>query len=358
MAITRAALALETQLRDQLDAVLDQQVRDLVAAWIRAWDEVAGDLEAALQLLVATADAGEVVPRALMIRNGRLQNALAIIAERLDDLAEQAGVRIAGDLQAVVDRAAGMQAAIIRAQYPADDQPRLGSDVDAATLDAIVARSAEQITATTYPIADDAYDAVRRELVRGVAVGASPRHTAERMLARAEGGFNGGLTRALTIARTETLDAHRAAAQAGQEQHTDVLAGWIWLAELDPRMCPACAGMHGRLFPLTEPGPLGHQNCRCARMPKTMSWSDLGIDGVDEPADHTPDADAWFASLTPAEQRRLLGRERYDAWTAGQGSSPRERGALERLLLDGVCHGLIPARAGSTANVVLVMVRQ
>jgi hypothetical protein len=158
---------------------------------------------------------------------------------------------------------------------------------------------------------------VRREIVRGIATGSNPRQTASRIMKGAEGGFNGGLSRALTISRTETLDAHRAAAAESHAANADVLGGWVWLTDLSLRTCPACLGMSGTEHPLSEPGPLGHPNCRCSRMPRTKTWAELGIEGMDEPASSAPDAGDWFAGQDEQTQRSILGAGRYDAWKRG-----------------------------------------
>lgn len=318
MAVTRRTLQLEQQLRDQLDAVTDGQVRDLVAAWVAAWDEISPDLTSILAEMLL---AGDRVTKAQLLRSSRLRSALEVIRANLDELAAQAGVRITGDLGVVIDRAGGAQASVIDSQLPpgfmAPAELDAWSRVDATQIDAIVTRSTQRITSRTKPLSDEAYDAVRRELIRGVASGSNPRATAYRMVARAEGGFNGGLTRALNIARTETLDAHRAAAAAGQAQHADVLAGWTWLCALSTRTCPSCFAMHGSTHPLTEPGPEDHQQGRCVRSPLAKPWSELGID-LEEPASLVPDAGAFFDSLTADEQRSVLGPARYAAWKAGE----------------------------------------
>lgn len=318
MAITRRTLRLQEDLADELTRVTDTQTRELVRAWATAWDEIAPDLTAALlDMLVA----GDRVTRAQLLRSTRLRKALAVVADRLDDLATAAGVTITGDLPAVIDHAGGAQASIIDTQLPPNSPHLVDADawsrVDERQITAIVERSTEQITSLTKPLSAEAYDVVRRELIRGVAAGSNPRETARRMVARAEGGFNGGLTRALVISRTETLDAHRAAAQLGQAQHTDVLAGWTWVADLGPRTCPACLAQHGTVHDLTEPGPLGHQQCRCGRVPVTKSWADLGFPELDEPRSLVPDAEAYFTGLPIADQKAILGPARHEAWTRG-----------------------------------------
>jgi len=318
MPVTSTTVRLAKALRSELLKITDQQARDLVAAWATAWDDVSGDLELAILDLAARAEDGRIT-RAQMLRSDRLAAALGSIARSLTRLADQAGVRIVADLPGVVQAAARAQAAIVDSQLPKAGREHLHewSGANDRQLEAIVQRSTEQIASDLWPLSSEAQGVIRRELVRGVAAGKNPRETAARMVKNTEGGFNGGLTRALTIARTETLDAHRAAAKVAQEQNADVLGGWIWLASLSSRTCPSCLAMNGTEHPLDEDGPHDHPNGRCARMPKTKSWADLGID-LDEPAPSTPDAGDWFASQDAAAQKKILGPARYDAWKRGE----------------------------------------
>lgn len=63
-------------------------------------------------------------------------------------------------------------------------------------------------------------------------------------------------------------------------------------------------------------GILTH-NCRCARVPRTKSWADLGFEGIPDPPDTTPDAEAWFNNLTTTQQTEILGPKRFEAWSRG-----------------------------------------
>ncbi len=318
MAVTRRTLALQRQVTAEVNRIVNAQERALVSAWVDAWDEVAPDLTAALlEMLVA----GDKVTRAQLLRSTRLRKALAVIADQLEALAKSAGVRITGDLADVIEKAGAAQASVIDSQLPPDtDLVSIDtwSRIDARQIAAIVARTTEQITSLTRPLGAEAYDVVRRELIRGVAAGANPKATAARITARTERvGFNGGLNRALTIARTETLDAHRAAAALSQAAHADVLGGWSWLAKLDTRTCPSCWAQHGRVHPLDEPGPNDHQCGRCGRLPVTKSWADLGFD-LEEPPSLLPDSASLFEGLSSEEQLQILGPGRYSAWVRGE----------------------------------------
>jgi hypothetical protein len=328
VAITATTLRLTKRLRTELLAITNQQDRDLTKAWVEAWDAVSLDLEAAINEAAANTQGG-MLSRSTILRSQRLRYALEAIAQALVRLAEAAGIRITDDLPTVVRTAGEAQAAIIDSQLPKAERDKLvGWDrVDSSALNAIVQRSTEQITSKLWPLPAEADAVIRRQLVLGIASGSGPRDVAARIMKGAEGGFNGGLSRALTVSRTELLDAHRAAAAVSHEANADVLGGWTWLTHLSPRTCPACLGMNGTEHPLTEPGPEGHQNCRCSRTPRTKSWADLGFEGMDEPASRAPDAGEWFAGLTVEQQRSILGAGRYDAWL--RGDYPMDRWAVK-----------------------------
>jgi hypothetical protein len=318
VAVTAEALRLQAELDAQVQNVTDAHTRALVAAWVAAWAEVSGDLQQTLEeLLTGSANNAGRLTRLTMLRSVRLRGMLQIIARHLSDLADEARITITSDLRKVVADAVTAQRQILAAQLP-DGAVDLLADrqVTDRALAAIVRRTTEQITSDLQPLSRTAYAAVRRELIRGVAVGSGPRQTAARMVQRAEGGFNGGLTRALVISRTEMLDAHRVAAAEEQALHADVLAGWIWLCHLSPRTCPSCLVKHGTFHELDEPGPQDHPQGRCARMPKVKGWAELGFD-VDEPDDHVPDAREFFDGLTRDQQVAMLGRRRYDLLMSG-----------------------------------------
>lgn len=345
MAVTARTLRLQRELEQSLAAVTDAQARALVSAWVDAWDEVAPDLHATLTDMLT---AGTQVTRAQLLRSNRLRRVLAVIADHLEQLAKDAGVSITGDLRGVIDTAGSAQASVVDSQLPPGFMDPADLDtwsrVDDRQIRAIVTRTTQQVTSLTKPLSDEAYQAVRRELIRSIAAGSSPRDAARRMVARAERGFNGGLNRALTIARTEMLDAHRAAAALGQEAHADVLANWVWLASLSSRTCPACLAMHGTTHPLSEPGPYGHQQCRCSRMPTTKSWTELGFEGIEEPASLIPDAQGFFDGLSTADQKQILGAKAYDAWV--RGDFPMDQWAVRRSN-DGWRDSYVPARPPS-----------
>lgn len=319
MPITEQSLTIEAEAQAELADRLDAHTAILAAAWIEAWNQVSVDLQDALHSLLIDAADG-VISSAMVMRSERLGRALAIIANRLDVLTQQAGVVVTGDLAEIVQSAADTQQAIVASMLPEDWDTSSWTYANPATLDWIVQRTTQQITSQLEPLSDEATVGMHAELIRGVAARSNPRQVADRMLERVEGRFNGGLARTLVISRTELLDAHRAGGAAAHDANAELLAGWVWLCHLGPRTCRACIGKHGTLHPVSEPGPLGHQQCRCSRQPRVKSWADLGVEGLDdlEPPDALPDADVFFRSLPVADQKAILGERGYALWKSGR----------------------------------------
>lgn len=321
MAITRHTLRLSRELRLVVTALADQATRQLVAAWAKAWDELDTEMAAAVNDLLDVGD-GEWPTVQQIRRATRAQKALEHATAQLRALSEHTGVLVVEQGGQAAAAGAEFQARIIASQMPptAGDMATLSAMFDRVStdaIDAIVRRTTGQVYALSRPLTAEATSAMERALVRGVAVGENPRVAAGNMLARLQGGFNGGLTRALTIARTEILDAHRAGAEVAQAANADVLQGWVWVAQLDKRTCPSCWSRNGSVHDLDEAGPDDHQNGRCARMPKTKTWAQLGFHGIDEPPDLLPDARQVFAGLSKADQVAVMGPGRLAALADG-----------------------------------------
>lgn len=319
MAITRDVLRISEGLRVLLNAQVDATERDLIRAWGAAWAVLEPEWQQTITELVATAERDGWPSRVALAREERLIRALDATREALEQVVADAGARIVRDVGSVAADAAHAHAQMTAVQMPAVAGSQLElvvafNRLSPAQLAAIVARTTQQITSTLVPLSAQSTAAVNAELVRGIAVGSSPRTAAARMVARVRAavgtkdgaGFTGGLARALNVARTEMLDAHRAAAHQNDLANADVLEEWTWLATLDVTTCPSCWAKHGKSYPLTVPGPEDHQSGRCRRGPKVKSWRALGFD-LDDPPDALTDARAKFAGLTQADQVRVMG---------------------------------------------------
>lgn len=133
---------------------------------------------------------------------------------------------------------------------------------------------------------------VREALTEAVALGYNPRKTAARV--RREAGM--ALTRALRIARTETLRAYREAAHANYTANDDIIQGWYWAASLSKRTCAACIALHGTFHPLEE-RMASHVQCRCTAIPALTG----------RPSPIAESGEAWFDKQPEATQRAIIG---------------------------------------------------
>lgn len=321
MSVNPRTLRLVNGLRLQVSGYVDEITRDLVSAWAHAWDEAQAEVQAAVDELIDVG-AGEWPTRWQIARVARAQRALEIARVHLDVLTISARIRIVDATGLVVGFTAATEPHIISSQYPPGfDTAVLTASFDlvsSGALEEIVHRTTQQVVSLTKPLSEEATDAMHRSLIRGVFVGENPRVAASQMMERVEGDFNGGLNRAMVIARTEILDAHRAAAKAQQLANTDVVAGWVWLSQMDKRTCPSCFAMSGSEHPVTEDGPKDHQQGRCARVPITKTWSELGFPDLEEPPSIIPDSRQTFDSLPQDERLQVMGPQRLALLDSGE----------------------------------------
>lgn len=361
MAVTRSTLALTRRLRADIGAETDSADRHLTTQWVTAWDQLAPAWTRAMTELAALAVKDGRWPNVHQIaRNETAMAALDASAASLTVLAADTDQTAAAGAGRVVEADADLEPRIIGSQAPetktealtahiarrlaeAEEPPPedvtdggmvppptaadvlgpviiagiVAGRIEPSALAAIIGRAAGRIHADTIPLSDDAVAAMRAALIEGIIVGDNPIPVARDMVDRVEGAFNGGLTRALTISRTEMLDAYRAASAYIHRANSDLVTAWQWYARLDSRTCAACWSRHGRTYPTSEPGPDDHPRGRCTRLPKLASWAELGITAP-EPPSLLPDGETAFNKLSRADQLRAFGPGRLDLYRSGQ----------------------------------------
>lgn len=140
-------------------------------------------------------------------------------------------------------------------------------------------------------------------LAQGIALGQSPRVTAQQVRAA----FGVGLNRALNISRTETLRAYRESTAQVYLANADILDGWIWVCACTRRSCASCWAMHGSLHPL-DARLDDHPQGRCTAAPKVRDRPNrIGATGAER-----------FDALSADDQRAILGPGMYEAWKDGR----------------------------------------
>lgn len=320
MAITSETLAAATRARQMIRELTDAQMLELVGAWVGAWDSIKEDFEEALADLETLGS--QRLTRAEMARNRKLASALSQAEEVLEDLFQLTDSVVARDLLLAVRDTVPAQQLIMQSQLPTADQvaPGVNLQLDAPApdaLNAIILRSTETVHSLTQPLAGWVAQQMKQELVRGITLGKNPRAVARRLIKNTEGQFNGGLSRAMNIARTEMLDAHREASRALSRANTDILTGWVWTCTLDARTCPSCLSKHGTEYPVDQFGPDDHQMGRCARVDKVKSWKELGFN-IEEPASAFQDSKEWYDNLTEGTQLSIMGPTRQRLLAEGK----------------------------------------
>lgn len=316
MAVTRQVLDEVARQHGVLDRIHDEQTRTMARRWVEVWRRVDRDLQTEA---LAIAQLGDDAGVSHIIRRTKASQAAAMIASHLSELLAQCADDAARQAVELISQADDDQHTLLAAQLPAGLAGAL-LRADSGQLDEIGRRTRQQITIRHWYLNRLATEQMKQALIESVAVGTNPADAAAAMVRRVQGAFEGGLARAVVIARTEQLDAYRQASHATWQANRHVMAGWMWCATLTGRTCPSCLAMHGSIHPLDEPGPLDHHQGRCTGVPVTRTWADLGFVGVDEPPGQVRPGDGvrWLQAQPPDVQERILGPKRYAAWLDGR----------------------------------------
>ena len=150
-------------------------------------------------------------------------------------------------------------------------------------------------------------------LVQGIALGKGPRETAK--LVTESAGM--GLSKALTLTRTETMRAYREASRMQYQANPAMVKGYRRMSAKDERVCIACLVLDGEFYELDEPLQ-AHPNCRCTLVPETLTYQDLGLQDIPmpEPGDNGRE---WFRKQPRNVQLQIMGKSetRLGAWERG-----------------------------------------
>lgn len=145
---------------------------------------------------------------------------------------------------------------------------------------------------------------IAQAILNGVGLGQNPQ-----VIARAiTNAFGMALTDSMRMMRTAQLYAYREANRASYLANSDVVKGWQWYAHI-PGACMSCVAMHGSIHSLDE-RLNDHYNGKCISLPVTILYPDGHIqEGAGK---------QWFDGLTEAEQRKLMGNGKFEAWKNGK----------------------------------------
>jgi SPP1 gp7 family putative phage head morphogenesis protein len=153
---------------------------------------------------------------------------------------------------------------------------------------------------TKRAIAPEMVSGMTNALIDAIATGKNPVKTAQLMA----DGLNGGLAKALTIARTEQIRVYRQAT-IDQYKESGVVKEWQRHAALQEKTCLTCLALDGKIQSTSEIFA-SHPNCRCFTTPV--------IDGVALPARLS--GQDWLAAQKFETQQKILGGH-YDLYEKG-----------------------------------------
>lgn len=161
-------------------------------------------------------------------------------------------------------------------------------------------------------IAPDTARRVRETLTTGMLAGKGPRVMARTL--RQEIGLSA--VRAETIARDQVLKAYRAASVESYAQNSNVVKGFTRRCAKSVRSCIACLVADGQFYKVDETLE-EHVQGRCALIPVTKTFRELGID-IEEPPRTEPQSGAdWFKTQPEDKQRQILGPGGLAAYQSG-----------------------------------------
>lgn len=289
----------------------------MLEAYGRVWGNVSVELGRITAALDAARAAGEDVSPLWLYRQDRLTNLRAAVEREVTRFAAGANRETLISQLAAVS-AAGAHAAELTTVALASSAPGAVADfaeVSTAALDALIGHLADgsPLRRLFAGLPGDAGDRAQEALIRGVSRGLGPRAIATEV----RHAMGGNLARAMTITRTETLRAYREASRLSFEANSDVVRAWRWTAARDLRTCGVCWAMDGTTFDTAE--PMGtHPNCRCAMVPVTKTWRELGAPGSAERGGAPPTGPAAFARLSPSQQDAVLGKAKGAAYRDGR----------------------------------------
>lgn len=278
----------------------EQHALDLMA---QQWLAVEKEMQTAIRATAEQA-AQEGWTTATLSRQRRYLALMTQTKAQLDRFGSATAVQLDGRRRDAVTKAASHAVQAIRI---AVSDGQVGIAFDRLPVGATERMAALIAQGPVQALLDDAAgagaDAMRRELVTGVALGRSPTDIARRMTRQ---GLGVTFTRAATIARTETLRAYRTATLDAYRT-SGVVTGYRRLADHSQRTCIGCLFADGRLYGLDEAFDQ-HPNCRCSLTPLVANV----------PLTDFETGQQWFARQPDDVQRAMLGQERFDLWRAGR----------------------------------------
>ncbi len=318
MPINQAILA---QMRSQFVAVEREHARRLMAAYRRVHERLRGQADTLIAQLEVMRAKGQEIGKGEIRRMKRYRYLMGSVEGEMQKFA--AVIEAEAQAGQVEMAALGVRqsAELVQASFSAVPPP-VRADIMTTfgvmpnqAVEALVEVLQEDTALWTRTLSRYGAEAARGigdTLVASVVAGKGPRATAREM----RRAFGLPLSDALKISRTEHMRAHRLATVTSYRQNAHVVKNWIWHAELGPRSCMSCIALHGTEFPLSETLD-DHPNGRCAMVPVTVTFEELGLKGLPETRPDIESGEDWFNRQPQGIQTSMMGDAKWRAWKDG-----------------------------------------
>ncbi len=278
-------------------------LREMLRRWLEVEASLDGRMTGLAEEIARARASGQITTQGQVLRLERYQALLAQVRREVEQYQawltgrvttwqREAGALGVEQAQEAI-RAAGVRGAFNRLPVSAAEYLAGLSADGAPVFDLLRGRA----------ITPEAVDGLTKALTDGVTQGWNPRKTASRM----KDGLAQGLEKARVIARTEQMRVYRAASDR-QYSESKVVRGKVRVAAKDSRTCLACLARDGEFMPLERP-MYDHPQGRCTAAPVIIGIAPLSWQTGAQ----------WFATLSAAQQRDMMGDRLYEAWAKGKG---------------------------------------
>lgn len=293
------------QMAQRFRRALIANERDAIArmseAYKTAWEQIRRELNTLTAQIASAQARGEKVNRAWLFQQQRLTLLQSQIEYQINTFAQSAGVVIEYQQRMAINAALENAASLVSATTDAAITLARLPTAQVAELVGMMGNGSP-LSGILNELAKAGSTGIRETLIKGVALGWNPRKM-ERMARQALGKV---LTRALTVARTESMRAYREATYQTYNANTDIIDGWYWISAADSRTCASCWAMHGTKHRLNERLD-DHPNGRCTPVPSVRNYPLTIETGAER-----------FAKLDKGKQREVLGNAAFDAFEDGK----------------------------------------
>lgn len=286
--------------------------------WLPVYRNIIAEFNHLFNQVDALTQNGLKVSESQLYRVTRLSYAVQQLSQEIQNFNQQSTVLIKSDIETEVKYAFSDAANLVKSAF--DSLPENLTDFagEFLSFNNGALRALTNRLSNPYRLADildvSVVEANQAALVyiKAIVRGDHPRIAARELVNK----FGIPVIRARTTARTEIISAYREA-NIERYKQSKAVKGWMWSATLDDRTCPVCVYLDGQVFDLEEFFAT-HPNCRCAPIPVTYTFEELGIPFKGPVIDTGLHGEEWFKAQSAKTQEEILHPTKYKLWKEGK----------------------------------------